>query len=107
MGVRRGVSGKYRRSLGAGAKSPKIGDHGGGKRRGEEGMFPLIWDVLVGSAASIFFACVRGLQARSLWALLRPLPGKPFPNEWDFCFEACVPQDRDRFVFGDFVVVIA
>src|SRR6516164_7700061 len=54
-----------------------------------------------------FFACVRGLQARSLWALLRPLPGKPFPNGWDFCVEACVPQDRDRFVFGDFVVVIA
>jgi hypothetical protein len=63
----------------------------------------------VGSAASIFFfarAC-GGLQARSLWALLRPLPGKPFPNGWDFCVEACVPQDRDRFVFGDFVVVIA
>ena len=49
-----------------------------------------------------------GLLGRpSLWALLRPLPGKPFPNGWDFCVEACVPQDRDRFVFGDFVVVIA
>src|SRR5215467_5279741 len=47
------------------------------------------------------------IWARSLWALLRPLPGKPFPNGWDFCVEACVPQDRDRFVFGDFVVVIA
>ena len=45
--------------------------------------------------------------ARSLWAFLRPLPGKPFPNRWDFCVEACVLQDRDRFVFGDFVVVIA
>src|SRR6516165_8479256 len=45
--------------------------------------------------------------ASSVWALLRPLPGKPFPNGWDFCVEACVPQDRDRFVFGDFVVVIA
>ena len=55
----------------------------------------------------LFCACVRGLQARSLWALLRPLPGKPFPNGWDFCIEACVLQDRDRFVFGDFVVVIA
>ena len=73
-------------------------------------MFTFIWDVrhLVGSAASIFFcACVRGLQARSLWARLRPLPGKPFPNGWDFCVEASVAQDRDRFVFGDFVVVIA
>src|SRR6516225_9984999 len=40
MGVRRGVSGKYRRSLGVGAKSPKIGDHGGGKRRGEVRAFP-------------------------------------------------------------------
>jgi hypothetical protein len=40
-------------------------------------------------------------------AISRPLPGKPFPNEWDFCVEACVLQDRDRFVFGDFVVVIA
>ena len=46
-------------------------------------------------------------RACSLWALLRPLPGKPFPNGWDFCVEACVPQDRDRFVFADFVVVIA
>jgi hypothetical protein len=46
-------------------------------------------------------------RARSLWALLRPLPGKPFPNGWDFCVEACVPQDRDRFVFVDFVVVVA
>jgi hypothetical protein len=45
--------------------------------------------------------------ARSLWAISRPLPGKPFPNEWDFCVEACALQDRDRFVFGDFVVVIA
>jgi hypothetical protein len=43
----------------------------------------------------------------SLRAISRPLPGKPFPNEWDFCVEACVLQDRDRFVFGDFVVVIA
>jgi hypothetical protein len=43
----------------------------------------------------------------SLWAISRPLPGKPFPNEWDFCVEASVPEDRDRFIFGDFVVVIA
>jgi hypothetical protein len=50
---------------------------------------------------------VRVRAGGSLWAISRPLPGKPFPNEWDFCVEACVPEDRDRFVFGDFVVVIA
>jgi hypothetical protein len=72
------------------------------------------FDLTFGAAASgvssldpFFARACGGLQARSLWALLRPLPGKPFPNGWDFCVEACVPQDRDRFVFGDFVVVIA
>jgi hypothetical protein len=47
------------------------------------------------------------LGARSLWAISRPLPSEQFLEVWDFCVEACVTQDGDHFVFGDFVIVVA
>jgi hypothetical protein len=48
-----------------------------------------------------------GLWARSLWAISRPLPSEQFLEVWDFRVEACVTQDGDHFVFGDFVIVVA
>ena len=47
------------------------------------------------------------LGARSLWAISRPLPSEQFLEVWDFRVEACVTQDGDHFVFGDFVIVVA
>jgi hypothetical protein len=45
--------------------------------------------------------------ARSLWAISRPFPSEQFLEVWDFRVEACVTQDGDHFVFGDFVIVVA
>src|SRR6516165_861361 len=47
------------------------------------------------------------LWARSLWAISRPFPSEQFLEVWDFRVEACITQDGDHFVFGDFVIVVA
>ena len=61
-------------------------------------------------AANQLWFCARvgeRLWARSLWAISRPLPSEQFLEVWDFRVEACVTQDGDHFVFGDFVIVVA
>src|SRR5262249_8840518 len=55
MGIRRGMSGKYRRSMGAAAKSPKIRDQGGGKRR--------LFLVRCDQAASLSVASAKNVRA--------------------------------------------